>query len=212
MSITLKKLKSVSIPGQGTLAYDTDVLFDGKHIGRCSNRGDGGMGCFWAEKGVDQKIIDKATEWAKAQVFTDTDGTPILNHGKTMSFDYIDDYCDFLVEDTQNKKAEVSWTKRNLKNKTFFKKASTDPNQPLEDGLFVLSKPFSADLKNQIVKKYPGAVILNELPLEEAVTHVRNHDARLRKNQREAWEKKAETPAETTEPSSPIKKRRGPGA
>lgn len=203
MSITLKKLKSVSIPGRGGLAYDTEVLFDGKPIGRCSNRGDGGMGSFWANKDVDQTIVDKATEWAKSQVFTDTDGAPILNHGKTMSFDFIEDYCDFLVEDTHNKKAEVSWTKRNLKTKTLFKNN--------EDALFIIPKVFSEGLKKEIDKKYPGAIILNELTLEEATTHVRNHEARLRRNQREAWEKKSESPAENVETSTPTKKKRGPG-
>ena len=165
MSITFKRFHGSDRMSQETTCYDTDVLFDGQPLGHCRNDGNGGQGIFHTKAGVDAKLVERAEAWAKQQIYRELDGSAALMDGKPMTMDSIDEYCDYLASETMDEKRIVAQVKRHLKSKALF----LDPAR--DNDIISLKGAYTGQaMKEAIEKRYPGAIILNELPLEQAVS------------------------------------------
>jgi hypothetical protein len=173
MSITFKRFHASARLSQETTAYDTDVLFLGKPIGTCRNDGHGGQGFFQASPGVDPNLLMAATQWARQQPYLERDGSPVIFQGGVLMVQGIDEYCDLLASETLNDKLEAAYVKRQLKANVLY----TDPAK--NNDLFQMRGKFDgATTVAQIQKRHPGAVVLNDLPFEEALKEYRDFGKR----------------------------------
>lgn len=164
MAITFRKFAASARLSQETTAYDTQVLFDKKLIGTCSNDGRGGMGHFWPESGAEPDLVSRAEAWANQQPVLDWDGTPMARGGQTMYHQGIADYCDTLADKTLADKQLRSSLQRLLKTHVLF--TCEDTKGP---GVFQIKRPWTKELEPHFRNKYPEAVVLNELPFGTAM-------------------------------------------
>ena len=182
MSITFKRFHASARLSEETVAYDTDVLFNGKPLGSCRNDGRGGEGYFHAHKDVTKETLEQANAWALSQHYRENDGS-VANgpDGKPLMMGGIADFCDYLAEETLVQQQYTAAVKRKLKKNAFF----TDPARPGE--ILALKNAYSGpDMKHAIEKRYLGAVVLNAIPLESAIEVFKANDERLRKAEAEA--------------------------
>lgn len=164
MSLTFRKFSASARLSQETTAYDTQVLFDKKLIGTCSNDGRGGMGHFLPEPGAGPDLVSRAEAWVNQQPVLDWDGTPIARGGQTMYHQGIADYCDTLAAKTLADKQLRSSLQRLLKTNVLF--VSGDAQKP---GVLQIKRPWTEDFAPHLRNKYPEAVVLNELPIQDAM-------------------------------------------
>lgn len=172
MAITFRKFTASARLSEETTAYDTEVLFDGKHIGHCRNDGRGGMGFFVAKPGVDDATIEAAQAWARAQPILEVDGTQMEIRGQKAFFERIEDYCDHLADETLAHRQLASQIKRLLKTHILL----IDPQG--EPGVRKIKQAWGPHLKAAVLKRYPQATILNALPVEQAIEAAKNEQAR----------------------------------
>lgn len=182
MSITFKRFHASARLSEETVAYDTDVLFNGKPLGSCRNDGRGGEGYFHVHKDVPKETIEQANAWARSQHYRESDGSVALGpDGNPLTMGGIAEYCDYLAEETLVQQQYTAAVKRKLKKNAFF----TDPARGGE--IFALKNAYSGlAMKDAIEKRYPGAVVLNALSVESAIEVFKANDERLRKAEAEA--------------------------
>lgn len=164
MAITFRKFTASVRLSQETTAYDTQVLFQGKLIGFCSNDGGGGMGRFCSTDKSDPELIQKAEEWACEQTIFEEDGRPMTHNGQIMKFQSLEDYCDSLASKTLADRQLRSSLQRLLKSNVLF--VSEDAQKP---GVLQIKRPWTEDLAPHFRNRYPKAVVLNELPIQDAM-------------------------------------------
>lgn len=170
MSLTFRKFSASARLSQETTAYDTQVLFDKKLIGTCSNDGRGGMGHFWPEPGAGPDLVSRAEAWVNQQPVLDWDGTPIVRRGRTMYHQGIADYCDTLAAKTLADKQLRSSLQRLLKSKVVF--TNEKAKGP---GVFQINCPWTKEFEPEFRKRHPDAIVLNELPFEAAMEAFDRH-------------------------------------
>lgn len=190
--ITFKSFQSYERMSEETTAYDTKVFFEGKPLGTCSNRGTGGQGSFHRAEGVTQATLEKAHAWAVSQTYKEPDGSVSQLDGKPMQFDSIEDYCDYLAHETHENKMVLGQLKRSLKTKTLF----IDPAR--EPGIYQLARVYSEALKTALEAKYPGATVLNALPMDKALDLYKQESVRMAKAEQAAYEAKQQAAAPKT--------------
>lgn len=158
--ITLKKLKIATSLSEETLAYTADVYWNGRLFGHISNRGNGGMSSLHrAEKGLQ-------SDYNEALAFAKTQKVDLGDYAQTPSdhfYLHLEDYVDDLVGKEADIKAARQWITRNTKDKTVI----------VHDGkVLVFKAPWRGNtdkIATAIGEKFPGSVILNGLPIEEAI-------------------------------------------
>lgn len=180
MSITFKKFHASARLSEETVAYDTQVFFEGKKIGSCRNEGRGGEGHLMIERDVDQALVDRAEQWVKQQYYMDDDQIALDHNGLPMQFDRIAEYCDYLAEKTLADKQLKAYTQRTLKKYIVVK--------PLEspDDLLFYKGPYNDAKRNALISKHPGAHILNDLPIEKSMELFLEEERRQRLRQQAA--------------------------
>lgn len=164
MAITFKRFSGNERMSEETMCYATDVLFEGKPIGSCRNDGRGGEGFFQQASGVDEKLLERAADWVRQQVYREEDGSAATFDGKIMTMERIGEYCDYLACEVMNEKRVVSQVKRKLRTSVLF----VDPAR--NNDIFAIKGPYKGQpMKQAIEQRYPGAVVLNDLPIDQAV-------------------------------------------
>lgn len=175
MTITFKRFHASARLSEETVAYDTDVLFDGKPIGSCRNEGRGGQGFFRAKADADPAVLEQAQAWACQQPYLEEDGSTATMDGKPLIVQSIDEYCDLLAERTLADKQEMAQVKRMLKKRAVF-------SDPARGGdIFSLQGVYTGErMKAAIEQRYPGAIVLNAIPIEQAIELFREQNRRAR--------------------------------
>lgn len=165
MTITFKRFSGNDRMSEETTCYTTDVLFEGKLIGSCRNDGRGGEGFFQRDPKVGPDLLDRAEQWVREQVYREEDGSPAMFDGKIMAMERIGEYCDYLACEVMNEKRVVAQVKRKLRTSTLF----VDPAR--NNDIFAIKGPYKGQpMKQAIEQRYPGATVLNELPVEKVVS------------------------------------------
>lgn len=170
MSLTFRKFSASARLSQESTAYDTQVLFDGTPIGTCSNEGRGGMGHFRPAAGVDADRVQQAEEWARQQPVQEADGSPMVYEGRVVHHEGIADYCDSLADRTLEEARLRRTLKRLLKSKVVF--TNEKAKGP---GVFQINCPWTKEFEPEFRKRYPDAIVLNELPFEAAMEAFDRH-------------------------------------
>ena len=173
MAVTFKRFQSNERLSEETIAYATDVLFNGQKIGTCTNRGQGGQGIFHKDEKVGWDVVEEANAWAKGQPTKDVHGRQVvLDSGQALVSDNLEDYCDDVASLLHVNKVEAARLKRLMKANTVF----LDPAEPGD--LFQLKNASHSpeQMKAAVEKRYPGAVVLNGLGIEDALKRVREAD------------------------------------
>lgn len=163
MKIELKNIKHQPSMSEETECYQASLYVDGVKIGTVSNRGTGGPDHFQG----DQDAYAKANEWCKANLPPYT-----LEYGEgtdTLPTD-LEMHCGDLLEAYIMTKQ----LKALLKKMALF----TVPN---EKGIFQSKykgkQAPDERLFDHIRQKHNGAIILNTLPLSEALATFKSHSA-----------------------------------
>ena len=172
MTITFRKFTASARLSEETTAYDTQVLFEGKPIGTCRNEGRGGLGHFRPHPGVDPERVDRAQAWASAQPVIEENGQQMVLSGKPIFFDGIEDYCDSLADETLAHKQVSAQVKRLLKTHILFINPDDTP------GVLQAKQVWRPELEAALRKRHPNAIILNAMPVDEAITAFRDEQAR----------------------------------
>lgn len=195
MALTFKRFHGSERLSQETTAYDTDVLFNGRPLGSCRNDGHGGEGFFRPLPGVEASVLEQASAWAKTQVYLEIDGSPSLDHlNRPMRMDGIAEYCDYLADRTMSEKRVLATVKRQLKKHALF----TDPARGGD--VFALKGAYAGDAtKAAIEQRYPGAVVLNAVPLEQAVAAFQAQEVRQLQATRAQAQQQAQAMADAVE-------------
>ncbi len=150
MKIELKAIQYAAFSSEETNCYTANLYVDGRKIGTVGNEGHGGPDHFHG----DHAAFAAADEWCKANLpkWTGHDGTP---RDTDLEF-----HCGQLVDD---------WlVARDLKTALRTKVVMRDP----ADGcLYEVKhrKQVEATIAG-VLRQHPGAVILNTLPFDEALT------------------------------------------
>lgn len=153
MKIELKAIKHSEFASEETNCYTANLYVDGKQIGTVKNAGHGGCDQFIG----DQAKYREADEWCKANLpkWTMGDGT---EHGTDLEL-----YCGELLN---------SWLiekdyRTKIRTKVLFKY----PDAASKAGIYQIGckgKVTPAHIA-AVKRKEPDAIILNEMPLAEAV-------------------------------------------
>ena len=158
--ITLKNVRYAAFASQETACFSATVYVDGVALCTAENDGHGGADLYHPAKGkahADIEAVDAALKAAavRPEVVEDWEAQlwddgyrPGLEEAVGAALD-----AHLLVRDL----------KRMLAKKTMFK----------EDGkVFEIKRKYDAAVEKYIRGKYPSAIILNALPLDEAVKHI----------------------------------------
>lgn len=155
--ITLKNLQIASSLSQETLAYTADVYWSGRLLGHIRNDGSGGFSFFhMASKGVEAHY-QAGLAFAKTQTQDLGEGYGIV------PFDTLEDYVDHLAAQEGDRLSARRWLSRTMKAKVVFFAGGQ---------IYTCNAKWTGDtarLEQQIKAQHPGAVILNPLPVEEAI-------------------------------------------
>ena len=189
MALTFRKFSANARLSEETTAYATDVLWKGKLLGHCRNDGRGGMGIFHRAEGVKPGAMEEALEWVKTQHYEEPDGSPSTHNGKILGFDHIEDYCDYLAGRQMAEKQLRQQAQRALKRHIVFEDPAAGP------GLFQVNQVFHPAVVPALLKRHPQAVILNTLPMEEAIEKFRAEAIRADKEAQRAWAAKKGGPS-----------------
>ncbi len=161
MKITVKNVKVAQFASEETLCFEATVYIDGKRGFTAHNQGHGGSNMYYPiKKGddFDRSLLDAAEEWVKKQpeIVCDDMNDP---NDPEKPFSYqpcLDHFVDKAVNEFQNEKE----LKKVLKKALIF------------DGSKIFSYNCKIDhpkIREQIKKNNPDAVIMNDLPLDEAL-------------------------------------------
>lgn len=157
--LTLKNLKIAKNLSQETLAYTADVYWEGRLIGHIRNDGGGGMSIMWPGNGRRVEDLKAATDFATAQVQDLGEG-----YGK-VPFTHLEDYVDQLAGEQGDRQDAKRWLSRTMKTKVAIvadgKVRTLNASWDKEE----------ASVRAYLSKNHPDAVILNAIPVEDAVSH-----------------------------------------
>lgn len=155
MKITVKNVKVAEFASEETLCFEATVYIDGKRGFTAHNQGHGGSNMYHPiKKGddFDRSLLDAAEAWVKKQ-------PEIVCNDFEETFSYqpcLDHFVDKAVNEFQTEKQ----LKKALKKALILE----------ADKIFSYNcKADHPTIREQIKKKYPDAVIMNDLPLDEAL-------------------------------------------
>jgi len=155
--LSIKSLSVSTALSEETLAMTCKVLWEGRLIAHAKNSGTGG--CTHLDYVGSKEDIQAAESWSESKPSLDDDGTQFVYDGKP-SFHSLDTMVDTLVDDEQFRKAIRRSLTRQFKSKTLF----------LANGRLMETKGvYSPAIKDALLRKFPGATILNCLTIEKAV-------------------------------------------
>ena len=178
--LTLKKIELNSRLSEETLCFSAEVFWLGRYIGIAENRGNGSE--TWVRNYGEQNNATAqadqvaAEEWAKTQPFLDEYGDQLSLSG-TPDFHDLPSYVDFLVAEWDIQRTYKRTLTRKFKTETWF--------ETTEGNVMVIKSAFTDALAAHVASKYAGAVILNSLPIEEAVAKVIKADVAQMKIERD---------------------------
>lgn len=158
MKIEIRNVKHHPDLSEETEAFSADLIINGQRIGAVSNRGIGGCDDFHG----DHVAYDAADRWLRANRpgwSLDHNCPPECLHPHT-----IEDEVSSLLAKHIGMKQMASDLRRNL----IFRREG-------EGGLYTIRvkaphKPSDPAVQARLIATYPGATILNALPIEEAWT------------------------------------------
>lgn len=158
----VRKYKSIRSPDGE--AFEAAIYYDGKEVGDVYNDGWGGCNLYhFANRELEEQFMADATEWLRAnegwwQEYFREDGS-ILEPGDT------------FVEEIVHTHKCMKAAKKKLAGKLIvFHNESLLAWNLKAPGSTPANRERMARL--HVASKYPGAVILNDLPLEEAVSYL----------------------------------------
>ena len=146
MIFSIKQLSSNPALSEETLAFTCSVYIDGKKVFTAMNNGTGGCHSYHPVKGKTYKEIREAEAWARSE--------------HPDEFEPLDFVIDGLVERESARKILA----REFKKKVLFK---------TPDGKLMEYRYFSKEVDEAKIKEgfaHAGNTVLNDLPIEEAVT------------------------------------------
>ena len=150
MKIELKSIQYAKFSSEETNCYTANLYIDGRKIGSVGNDGHGGPDHFHG----DRAAFAAADDWCKANLpkWTGHDGTPCDTD--------LEFYCGQLVD---------AWlVARDLRTAFRTKVVMRDP---ADGNLYTIKHRGRIEATiDGIGKRHPGAVILNTLPFDEALT------------------------------------------
>jgi len=158
MKIELKNFKYAAFASQETHCYEATVYVDGKKAFYASNEGHGGGDSYrgiqtgWADK----EIIAAIAADKRVEVVGDEEWLKDAD-----DYTIVEIFIGNLVNDTLMTRD----LKKKLKKKVLF----THPDGLSEIG-YGGRKPADAALIDSVQKQYPDALVLNNLPFDEAMT------------------------------------------
>lgn len=158
MEITVKNVKIAEFASEETLCFEATVYVDGKRAFTAHNDGHGGANYYYPLTGGNRDAIKSVEKYAATLPEIETT-LPAID-GSDHCFSYqpdIDHLVNEAVEDFQIQKD----VKRLLKKVAIF-----------DDGkiyTFNIAGEDAPRVRNQIEKRHPTCIILNNEPLEEAV-------------------------------------------
>jgi len=154
MILSLKKLTVSRSLSQETMAYTADVFLDGVTVGHVRNSGNGGMSLLH---------VHPVHRPAVAAFEAELRALPArLDDGLDLQDRCIEDAIDTLAAQMDLVRGVRSNIKRYTKTGTLFITAEGEVMQSAGQG-----KP----LEEALVAKYPGATIINGMPIDEAVAY-----------------------------------------
>jgi hypothetical protein len=163
MKLELKNVKHAAFASQETHCFEATLYVDGKRFATVSNEGHGGCNYEYPIAPFTDRDIKKLNEKIAAEyppiVFDDYDGLDRDNDSMPQDLDYV---VGGMVNDHLLDK-EI---KRALRRILFIE--SPDSKDVYTFGAAKDNKNL---IRTKVLKKYPQAIILNDLPLEE----VRNY-------------------------------------
>ncbi len=155
--IEVRNLKHAAFASEETHCFEASVYVDGKRFCTASNEGHGGPDSYTPVKpNQTSKELHKQIEQIGAQL-PDENGYDFDAHTR----------FEIAVGHAVNHALIAKDLKKDLKKKIVF----------IDDGkvLEINAGNQFEDRKQQIRHKYPGARILNEMPIDEAVTELRKY-------------------------------------
>lgn len=164
--VTLKKLQISRALSEETIAYTADVYWMGRLIGHIRNDGRGGSSTLHSSDKGDWSDFDAAQTFAKAQLEDLGPGIGVI------PCDNLEDHVDWLVSKEMDRQEAKRWLSRNMKTKTVVFTAGN---------IYTTGTPWkgnTARIESLIRAKHPDAVILNALPMEQAIAHYLSVPAR----------------------------------
>jgi hypothetical protein len=162
--ISISKLKVAKFASEETLCFEATVLLDGNAFATASNDGHGGCTFIRPISRATEKQLDEASAYAKSLPDVETE----FKNGDGSAFVFrmdLEHLIDELVNETLTRREMEARYKRTMKKAAIFIKDgkvwTSKPRDPT-----VLRNPAFFDL---IRKNHPQAIILNTLPLAQAV-------------------------------------------
>lgn len=156
--LTLAKLHIHKGLSEETIAFDADVLLDGKRIGTASCRGHGDQAFFRSDK-----PYGYYDEIARAEKPSANRIESYVSYGLDTAFKGIEDVVEALVADECARRE----TERLAKNIT--KRMRTHTYFCTRTGEVRMLNRVGTVARKAIDARYPGATILNDLPINEAL-------------------------------------------
>lgn len=164
MKFTIKNLKKSEFASHETLCFEATVYVDGKRAFTAFNDGQGACNMYHPliKKGggicpESRKLLDAAEEWVQAQPEI-TEDAAWHKDGKFTFKPDLDHYIMQAVTEVEIMKD----FKKTLKKAAFYADG---------DVRTYYCKPADNGWREQCLKKYPNAIILNDLPEDEAFGH-----------------------------------------
>lgn len=174
--LTLKKISFNNSLSQETMCFSAEVYWDSRFIGFAENRGNGGE--TWVRNYGERKNatagadLAAAEAWVKTQPLLDECGEQ-TSFGGTPDFHDLPSYVDSLVADWDIRRTYKRSLTRKLKAETWF--------VPQDGRVLVIKRAMSDAVSAYVKNNHPGAVILNSLPIEDAITMcIKDEQARMR--------------------------------
>ena len=158
MKIEIRNVKHYPDLSEETEAFSADLLIDGKRIGSVSNRGTGGGDDFHG----DHAAYDAADRWLRANR-PGWSLEPDCPPDRMMPHTVEDEVSSILA-----KLIGMKQMAKDLRSNLIFRREG-------EAGLYTIRvraphKPTDPAVQARLIATYPGATILNALPIEEAWT------------------------------------------
>lgn len=157
MKLTLKNLKIMKSLSEETLCFSATAYVDGKKAFDVSNRGHGGCNEYHAHN---QALMDRAEAYAKTLPPYTWADAPTADHCEVHQIPYD---LDMLVDDLIDAIELEKRVKRLLAKVVM-----------IEGGkIYTINAPRRLDVFERIKAKYPNGMILNTMPLTDAINAIR---------------------------------------
>ena len=159
--LTVKSVKHSQFASHETLCFECSVYFDGKKVGIAENDGRGGETYIsFNNRDVQKTVYD----WAKTQPKIISEYTN--SHGEIFSYDFTPENG---VDDLVSEFLDLRDLKRNLKTKLLIRHDESKKGQ--FSSLKLLPTDTVKSLSEAVIaeNKFKNPVVLNLLPIEEAL-------------------------------------------